>query len=292
MNGIILVNKEKDYTSRDIVNILGKIFNTKKIGHTGTLDPLATGVLVICIGNATTISEVLTSHEKEYIASIILGIETDTLDMTGNIINEKESIIDESSIDSVLKSFIGTYNQEVPKYSAVKVDGKKLYEYARNNEEVILPKKEVTINNIERISNIKYENGKTIFDIKCTVSKGTYIRSLIRDIGKKLNTYGCMASLCRTRQGKFKIEDSYTIDEIKNNKYQVIDLNKALDNFYKVKVDNYLERKILNGQILENRYEKDTILFINSKNEVLALYKVYDKDKSKIKPWKMLKRGV
>ena len=292
MNGIILVNKEKDYTSRDVVNILGRIFNTKKIGHTGTLDPLATGVLVICIGNATTISEVLTAHEKEYIASIILGIETDTLDMTGNIINEKESIIDESSIDSVLKSFIGTYNQEVPKYSAVKVDGKKLYEYARNNEEVILPKKEVTINNIERISNIKYENGKTIFDIKCTVSKGTYIRSLIRDIGKKLNTYGCMASLCRTRQGNFKIEDSYTIDEIKNNKYQVIDLNKALDDFYKVKVDNYLEKKILNGQILDNRYETDTILFINNKDEVLALYKVYDKDKSKIKPWKMLKRGV
>lgn len=292
MNGIILVNKEKDYTSRDIVNILGKIFNTKKIGHTGTLDPLATGVLVICIGNATTISEVLTAHEKEYIASIILGIETDTLDMTGNIINEKESIIDESSIDSVLKSFIGTYNQEVPKYSAVKVDGKKLYEYARNNEEVILPKKEVTIKNIERISNIKYENGKTIFDIKCIVSKGTYIRSLIRDIGKKLNTYGCMTSLCRTRQGKFKLEDSYTIDEIKNNKYQIIDLNKALDDFYKVKVDDYLENKILNGQILENRYETDAFLFINNKNEALALYKVYDKDNSKIKPWKMLKRGV
>ena len=292
MNGIILVNKEKNYTSRDVVNILGKLFNTKKIGHTGTLDPLATGVLVICIGNATTVSEVLTSHEKEYIASIILGIETDTLDITGNVIHEKEAIIDKSLIDKVLSSFIGTYNQEVPKYSAVKVDGKKLYEYARNNEEVVLPKKEVTINNIERISNIKYENGKTIFDIKCKVSKGTYIRSLIRDIGKKLNTYGCMASLCRTRQGNFKIEDCYTIDEIKNNKYQVIDLNKALDNFYKVKIDNYLEKKILNGQILDNRYETDTILFINSKDEVLALYKVYDKDKSKIKPWKMLKRGV
>ena len=292
MNGIILVNKEKNYTSRDVVNILGKLFNTKKIGHTGTLDPLATGVLVICIGNATTVSEVLTSHEKEYIASIILGIETDTLDITGNVIHEKEAIIDKSLIDKVLSSFIGTYNQEVPKYSAVKVDGKKLYEYARNNEEVVLPKKEVTINNIERISNIKYENGKTIFDIKCKVSKGTYIRSLIRDIGKKLNTYGCMASLCRTRQGNFKIEDCYTIDEIKNNKYQVIDLNKALDNFYKVKIDNYLEKKILNGQILDNRYETDTILFINNKDEVLALYKVYDKDKSKIKPWKMLKRGV
>ena len=101
-----------------------------------------------------------------------------------------------------------------------------------------------------------------------------------------------MASLCRTRQGNFKIEDSYTIDEIKNNKYQVIDLNKALDNFYKVKIDNYLEKKILNGQILDNRYETDTLLFRNSKDEVLALYKVYDKDKRKIKPWKKLKRGV
>lgn len=289
MNGIILVNKEKDYTSRDVVNKVGKILNIKKIGHTGTLDPLATGVLVLCVGSATKLCELLTSNEKEYIAQIVLGIDTDTLDITGNTLNEKENIIDATQIDEVLKSFIGHYNQEVPKYSAVKVNGKKLYEYARNNEEVILPKKEVTIKNIERISDVSYENGKTIFEFKCLVSKGTYIRSLIRDIGLKLDTYGTMLNLCRTKQGHFKIEDAVSISDIENNNYKLLSLDECLKDFYRVEADEYLEQKILDGQILNNKYKNDTVLFVNNKKEVLALYKTYDKDVTKIKPWKMLK---
>lgn len=289
MNGIILVNKEKDYTSRDVVNIVGKILNTKKIGHTGTLDPLATGVLVLCVGNATKLCEILTSDEKEYIAKIVLGIETDTLDITGNILKQKEAIIDENKIDEILESFVGSYNQEVPKYSAVKVNGKKLYEYARNNEDVVLPKKEVTIKNIKRISPVSYEHGKTIFEIKCQVSKGTYIRSLIKDIAIKLNTYGCMLELCRTKQGKFNIENCCSISDLENNNYKLITLDKALQGFYKVKVDEKTEKKILDGQILDNIYGHDIVIFVNNKNEILALYQKYEKDINKIKPWKMLK---
>ena len=136
MNGVLVVNKEKDYTSRDIVNIISKALKTKKVGHTGTLDPLATGVLVVTVGEATKISELLTSSFKEYIADIELGIETDTLDITGNILKEETVFKTKEEIENILSSMIGSYDQEVPIYSAVKINGKKLYEYAREKEEV------------------------------------------------------------------------------------------------------------------------------------------------------------
>lgn len=145
MNGILLINKEKDYTSRDVVNIVSKCLNTKKVGHTGTLDPIATGVLVICVGKATKLVDYLTSTYKEYEAEIILGISTDTYDITGNILKEENVKIEKKEIEKVLNNMIGTYLQEVPIYSAVKIDGKKLYEYARENKEIELPKREVDI---------------------------------------------------------------------------------------------------------------------------------------------------
>ena len=145
MNKILVVNKEKDYTSRDVVNIVGKHFNTRKIGHTGTLDPLATGVLVLCMGKSLKIVDLITTNNKEYIARVILGIDTDTLDITGNILNKDNPTITKEQVNKVLKSFIGKSIQEVPKYSAVKVNGKKLYEYARNNENIDLPKRIVEI---------------------------------------------------------------------------------------------------------------------------------------------------
>ena len=155
MNGIIVVNKEKGYTSRDVVNIVGKHFGTKKIGHTGTLDPLACGVLVLCMGKGLKLVEMLMDHDKEYIAKIKLGIETDTLDITGNVINKMEvPVITKDKVIEVLKSFLGESKQEVPKYSAIKVNGKKLYEYARNGEDVVLPKKDITVYSIELISDI------------------------------------------------------------------------------------------------------------------------------------------
>lgn len=283
MNGVLVVNKEKDYTSRDIVNIISKTLKTKKVGHTGTLDPLATGVLVVTVGEATKISELLTSSFKEYIADIELGIETDTLDITGNILKEETVFKTKEEIENILSSMIGSYDQEVPIYSAVKINGKKLYEYAREKEEVELPKRKVEVKEIELL-NYRQKEDKVFFKMRCLVSKGTYIRSLIRDIATKLNTIGVMTDLIRTKQGKFNIEDAYTLEQIKQEKFHLIKIEDALD-IDIVEVDDYLKKKIQNGSILENRYPKDTVLF--KQNTALAIYKKYEKDPTKVKPWKM-----
>ena len=286
MNGIILVNKDKDMTSRDVVNILSKKFNTRRIGHTGTLDPIATGVMGIAIGDGLKIVDLLTNDSKEYIATVKLGISTDTLDVTGNILEEvNEYKIEQEQLIEVLNSFLGKSLQEVPLYSAVKVNGKRLYEYARENIEVELPKREIEVFDIELIDFSDDE-----FSFKVKVSKGTYIRSLIRDIGKKINIPCCMKTLKRTIQGNFKIEDSYTLDEIRNDKYKVISIKDALEGYNFIEVDSYIENKILNGRILDNRYDTEKIVFINSNEEVLAIYGVYDKDNTKVKPIKVIKQ--
>ena len=271
-NGILIVNKPSGITSRDVVNIVGKTLNTKKVGHTGTLDPMATGVLVLCIGNALKVCELITANDKEYIAKVILGIETETLDTTSPIINTKKTNITKEEIEKILNSFKGSYLQEVPKYSAVKINGKKLYEYAREGKEIELPKKMVTIYDIQLISDITYYNGTTSFYIKTTVSKGTYIRSLIRDIGYKLNTYGCMDSLERTRQGIFNIDNSYTLEEIKNNNYKLLSIEESLPNIPLVQVDNKTLFKIKNGVNLKKFFDGDMAI-IKDKNKVVAIYK-------------------
>ena len=278
MNGILLINKEKDYTSRDIVNIISKEFNTKKVGHTGTLDPIATGVLVVTVGEATKISELLVSNDKEYIAEVTLGIKTDTYDITGNILEKKEVKLNKDDLITTLSKYKTTYLQEVPIYSAVKVNGKKLYEYARNNEKVELPKKEVTIKEIELL---KFNNEK--FRFRCLVSKGTYIRSLINDICNDLNIIGTMSDLRIAKQGKFDIENCHKIND--KNKI-LINIKEALNDYLQIEVDDYLKNKISNGSILENRYNEDIIVFIYQE-KVLAIYKKYDRDFTKIKPWKV-----
>ncbi len=283
MNGIILIDKPKDYTSRDIVNIVSKKLQTKKVGHTGTLDPLATGLLVLCIGKTLKLSELLVSTKKEYIATMTFGIETDTLDITGNIVkrDSKTKKITTKDIETVLKKYTGKIIQEVPKYSSVKVNGKKLYEYARKGEEVALPKREVEIFNIEPLSEI---NNNT-FTFKCTVSKGTYIRSLIRDIGVSLGTYATMSDLRRTKQGIFNIEDAYTLEDIENNNYKILDAKDVLK-LPKVIVDKNLEFKVKNGQVLTKFFEEDKAMIINQNNELLAIYQ--KKDDTYVKPYKML----
>lgn len=271
-NGILIVNKPSGITSRDVVNIVGKTLNTKKVGHTGTLDPMATGVLVLCLGNALKVCELITANDKEYIAKVILGIETETLDTTSPINNTKKTNITKEEIEKVLNSFKGSYLQEVPKYSAVKINGKKLYEYAREGKEIELPKKMVTIYDIQLVSDITYYNDTTSFYIKTTVSKGTYIRSLIRDIGYKLNTYGCMDSLERTRQGIFNIDNSNTIEEIKNNNYKLLSIEESLPNIPLVEVDNKTLFKIRNGVKLKKFFAGDMAI-IKDKNKVVAIYK-------------------
>ena len=266
MNGILIVNKGIDVTSRDVVNDLVHIFHTKKIGHTGTLDPLATGVLVCTIGKYTKLNLDLTSEYKEYIAEMRFGINTDTLDITGNVLNEESVSLDEETITETINSFKKEYEQEVPIYSSVKVNGRKLYDYARSGEEVVLPKRTVNIKEIEILS-IKGNDVK----FRCLVSKGTYIRSLIRDIAHSLNTYGTMTSLIRTKQGKFDIKDSYTIEDIKNNHYKLLSIEEVLDLDIVTTSDN-LYKLINNGVSVDYKSKKDYILFRYNFDDI-ALYK-------------------
>lgn len=285
MNGIILVDKKEGYTSRDIVNIVSRIYQTKKVGHTGTLDPMATGVLVICVGKATKLVEMLTATTKEYIAEVTLGISTDTLDSTGMVLEERSVMKTADEIDTALLKFVKSYEQEVPKYAAVKVDGKKLYEYARNGIDVLLPKKEVTIHQLERISDVIYRDGKTIFQMKCTVSKGTYIRSLIRDIALTLHTIGTMSALRRTKQGKFGVEECHLISELEQ-KPNLIPMVDVLDApIYEV--DQPLEDMIRNGRKLKDTFDTEQVLFVTKDQKVLALYGRSEKD-SLFVPMKMI----
>jgi len=272
MNGILIVNKDLGYTSRDVVNIVGKQLHTKKIGHTGTLDPMASGVLVLCVGNALKVCELLTNHDKEYIAGVTLGIETDTLDLEGKVISTENVDISEDKIRDVVTSFVGTYLQEVPKYSAVKVNGKKLYEYARKNISVDLPKKEVTIQEIEIIDDIIYDNGKIHFKIKCIVSKGTYIRSLVRDIGTRLGCPSVMNSLIRTKLGIFDIENAISLDDIKNDNYKLLNIIDVFPDIPKIKVDDYTAFKIKNGVILDKFFDDEMAFILDKDDNLLALY--------------------
>lgn len=264
MNGILIVNKSDGFTSRDVVNKLSKVFNTKKIGHTGTLDPIAKGVLVVVLGKYTKLCEDLTQTYKEYIATFKLGILTDTLDITGNVIDEKSCNVSEEEIRNVISNYKCVYNQEVPIYSSVKINGRKLYEYARNGEEVTLPKREVDIKSIEVL-----EINKDIIKIKCLVSKGTYIRSLIRDIGESLNTHATMTDLIRTKQGIFDIKDSYTIEDIENGNYKLINIEDVLDLCV---INKEYIKEATNGVKLKLDIKNKYILF-KSNNEEVALYK-------------------
>lgn len=282
MNGVIILNKPANITSRDVINQLTKILNTKKIGHTGTLDPIATGVLVICIGKYTKLCEVLTSTYKEYIATIKLGLKTDTLDITGNILNKEEiPNLSEIQIINVLESFLGKSIQTTPIYSAVKINGKKLYEYAREGKEIELPKREIDIQKIELLS---YKNNEITF--KTTVSKGTYIRALIDDICTKLNVIGTMSSLIRTKQGNFSLENAYTLEEIAKKNYHLLTLEEVLNDYEKINIDDNLFEKVKNGAIITRTFKEEKACLVY-KNKIIAIYQVYSKDKKKAKPYKM-----
>jgi tRNA pseudouridine55 synthase len=274
INGVLVVNKPSGMTSRDVVNKLSKILGTKKIGHTGTLDPMAEGVLVCTIGKCTKLSLFLTSENKSYKAEMILGYETDTLDTTGTTLLTSSKSVSNEDITKTIKSFIGTYIEEVPIYSAVKVNGKKLYEYARNNIEVTLPKKEVQINDINSIE-INYPKVTFI----CNVSKGTYIRSLIRDIGRSLNTYASMSALERTSQGKYTLDDAYTLEDIEKGEYHILSIEEVLSDVPSIETDEILYKKVSNGVELELSNKDEYILF-KSNGELTALYK---KDKNKFR---------
>lgn len=286
MNGIIVIDKPKDYTSRDIVNIVSKKLNTKKVGHTGTLDPLATGVLVLPIGRALKVSELLTSNTKEYIAEVILGYETDMLDITGTEIKRNIPNVTKEELLKVLKSYIGKYNQEVPLYSAVKVGGRKLYEYARSGTPVIPPSKAVEVYSLELISDLKHIKGAVEFTIRCEVSKGTYIRSLIRDIAYSLNTYGTMKSLIRTRQGIFTLENAYTLKDIEENNYKLLSIKECLPNIKTTVIEEPLLTKVKNGMVLDKFFKENMSLLLDKDGKEIAIY--IAGENNKVKPYKMI----
>ena len=279
MDALVVVNKPKGLTSRDVVNELNHIFATKKIGHTGTLDPLATGVLVCLIGRYTKLVNLITSYDKEYIFEIKLGVKTDTGDSTGNIIATDTALVSVDKLKEVVSTFPKEYDQEVPIYSAVKINGKKLYEYARENKTITLPKRHVHIYSLELL---EYNNH--LVTCKCIVSKGTYIRSLIQDICANLNTLGTMNNLVRTKQGKFDISDSYTLEDIKNGEFKLLNIKEFLD-YPTVELDDNLINKVINGNTIPNTYNiKDKVIF-TYKSKDIAIYEVNEKY---LKPYIML----
>ena len=210
-NGIILLNKPQGPTSHDMIYQMRRIFGTKKVGHTGTLDPLATGVLPICIGNATKASDMLLAEKKEYVAQLVFGLSTDTGDITGTVTEKSSFIPTEEEIKATLGGFVGEIMQTPPMYSAKKQGGKKLYELAREGQVVERKAVPITVYEAEFLGKGASENS---YSIRFLCSKGTYIRVLCEDIGKKLGTLAVMSSLCRTSSGSFRIENSYTIEDL------------------------------------------------------------------------------
>lgn len=278
MNQLLVVNKPENFTSRDVINKLNHILNDKKIGHTGTLDPLATGVLVCLEGKYTKLVDLITSYDKEYIAEIKLGIKTDTGDITGNVIAIKKINLKVNKINEVFNNFIKEYEQTVPKYSAVKIDGKKLYEYARANEDIKLPTRKVNIYELELL-----EYKKDIIKFRTKVSKGTYIRSLIEDICTELNTLGTMNSLVRTKQGNFDILNSYTLKEIESGNYKGQSIHEFLD-YPSIEIPEEYLKLIKNGSPINNIFNISTKVIFTYQKEDIA---IYEKINETLKPYIM-----
>ena len=264
MDGILIINKPKGYTSHDIVNIVKKALNTSKVGHTGTLDPNATGVLPILVGKATKISKYLIEHDKTYIAELTLGAKSSTGDIEGEIIEEKAvPHLDEEQIKKVLKSFEGKQMQIPPIYSSIKINGKKAYEYARKGQDIQLEPRPIEIMDIALI---KFENNVIKYKVKC--SKGTYIRVLCENIAEKLGTVGLMQNLCRTRVNEFDIKNSCTIEKIQNT--EIISIEKVFEEKPKIELDDRKIKKFLNGVKL--KFNKENGVYrIYSKKTFLGL---------------------
>ena len=259
MDGILIINKPQGYTSHDIVNIVKKTLNTPKVGHTGTLDPNATGVLPILIGKATKVSKYLIEHNKTYVAELALGEKSSTGDTEGEIIEKKEvPLLNEEQIKQVLKSFEGKQMQTPPIYSSIKINGKKAYEYARKGQNIQLEPRPIEI---MKISFIKFENNVLKYEVQC--SKGTYIRVLCEDIAERLGTVGLMKNLCRTRVNEFDIEDSCKIEQIAKEK--IISIEKVCNIKPKIELDDKTKEKFLNGVKLNFNMENGVYRIYNKK---------------------------
>lgn len=276
MDGVIIINKPKNYTSHDIVYKIKKI-SGEKVGHTGTLDPLAQGVLPILIGKATKCSAYLTNHDKTYRVELKLGIKTETADGEGNILQEEnvsEEILKKEYVEKVLLSMVGKQEQVPPIYSAIKVNGKKLYEYARKGQEVEIKPREITIYSM-KLNNINIEQKTINFTVEC--SKGTYIRSLCEDIASKLGTIGYMNNLVRIKVGKFSIQDSISIDDLiyANNpkeklEEKIITIEELFENVGKIELNQKSLNLFLNG-VKISEFKSDGIYKIYCNTDFIGI---------------------
>lgn len=280
VNGVINIYKVKGFTSHDVVAKLRGIVKQKKIGHTGTLDPDATGVLPVCLGSATKLCDMLTDKEKEYIAKVQLGVTTDTQDMTGNVISEKKAEVTELQVTEAIQSFVGKYEQIPPMYSALKVNGKKLYELARQGKEVERKARPVTIHYIEIL-----DMSLPQITIKVGCSKGTYIRTLCHDLGEKLGCGAAMASLERTKSGRFALDTAMTLAELEEKlntagenrekvlKSLIIPVDKMFLEYQELRLLPQWERLVQNGNAFEEKNLKKE--FWDKERADKSQYRVY-----------------
>ena len=279
MQGILIINKPEGYTSQDVVSKVKKILNIKKAGHTGTLDPMATGVLPVLLGEYTKLSKYLIEHDKTYIAKLKLGIKTATGDIEGDVLKQEDfdrAILDKENVESVLKSFLGKQKQIPPMYSAIKINGKKLYEYAREGKTVEVEPRDIELYKMNLISIVDDE---IEFEVSC--SKGTYIRVVCEDLAKALGTIGTMSSLNRTIVDKFKIEDSITFETLEEIKCDVesklIKMEDVFKDLSRLNLNARKEELFLNGVMLTFEVEEGIYNIYNSENKYLGTGTVKNK---------------
>jgi len=267
INGFLLVNKDPGITSSRVVQIVKKKFQLKKVGHLGTLDPMATGLLIIAINRATKFASLLLQSEKSYRAEVTLGIQTDTDDAEGEVISSKEVDISELEIKETLLTFLGASYQLPPDYSALKHKGKPMYKYARNGIKVEKAERKIFIKNIQ---NILIEIPKVSFDISC--SKGTYIRSIARDLGARLGCGAHLSGLIRTSQEKFMLSDACSLDDI--NLEDIISLEKAFEDLDFIKLNEKDSKAFIHGRSIERDFDHTNLLRVyDSANQFIAIGK-------------------
>lgn len=302
MEGVLLLNKPVGMTSHDCVAKMRRLAKTKKVGHTGTLDPDVTGVLPICIGRATKIVEYLTASSKTYEAEVTIGYSTTTEDSSGEIVKRKNvnPPITKEEVEQVLQSMHGSIEQVPPMYSAVKIKGKKLYEYARAGIEVERPSRTITINEIQLLNEVKTEDNLTKFRFRVTCSKGTYVRTLAVMIGEKLGYPAHMSHLIRTKSGEFKLEDCLTFEEIEqaveNGTLQdsLLTIGDALKDLPKLIIHDTLTGKVKNGAVLElpSEFQKlevgSPIAVYGEDGGCIAIYAKHPTKHQLMKPTKVL----
>ncbi|CCV64504.1 tRNA pseudouridine synthase B [Alteracholeplasma palmae J233] len=281
MNGIFLINKPSGMTSHDVVFKIKKKFNLKKVGHTGTLDPFATGLLIIMVGNATKLSFLFDDLDKAYSAVMILNEKYDTYDITGNLVEKKDIIVSQDKLKNAIHFYNGlTYDQKPPMYSAIKIKGQKMYDLARKGIEVDIPKRNVTIYQLKQTSELM--NNEFSFDAH--VSKGTYIRSLALDIALKVNTVGTLKELNRTQIGTYFLKDAKSIDEVTEK--DLITDQSLLEKSNKLELSPYLIKLVKNGVYLDERQivTEEPFIVVDQNKQWIAYYDVVEKNTTKYKP--------